>query len=97
MKIIISGAYAIGTYLAKLLSRDKQDIVLMDENPENLAKISNDYDLLTMESSPTSIKGLKTAGIEDADLFIAVTPMSLQTFQPVLWRISWVQRRLLPV
>ena len=59
MKIIISGAYAIGTYLAKLLSRDKQDIVLMDENPENLAKISNDYDLLTMESSPTSIKGLK--------------------------------------
>ena len=32
------------------------------------------YDLLTMESSPTSIKGLKTAGIEDADLFIAVTP-----------------------
>ena len=74
MKIIISGAYAIGTYLAKLLSRDKQDIVLMDENPENLTKISNDYDLLTMESSPTSIKGLKTAGIEDADLFIAVTP-----------------------
>ena len=56
MKIIISGAYAIGTYLAKLLSRDKQDIVLMDENPENLAKISNDYDLLTMESSPTSIR-----------------------------------------
>ena len=36
MKIIISGAYAIGTYLAKLLSRDKQDIILLDENPENL-------------------------------------------------------------
>ena len=74
MKIIISGAYAIGTYLAKLLSRNMQDIVLMDENPENLEKIGNEYDLLTMECSATNIKGLKDAGAEHADLFIAVTP-----------------------
>ena len=74
MKIIIAGAYAIGTYLAKLLSRNMQDIVLMDENPENLEKISSEYDLLTMECSPTNIKGLKEAGVEHADLFIAVTP-----------------------
>ena len=40
MKIIIAGAYAIGTYLAKLLSRNNQDIVLMDENLENLEKIN---------------------------------------------------------
>jgi len=74
MKIIISGAYAIGTYLAKLLSRNRQDIVLMDENPENLEKLSSEYDLLTMECSATNIKGLKDAGVEHADLFIAVTP-----------------------
>ena len=49
MKIIIAGAYAIGTYLTKLLSRNMQAIVLMDENPENLEKISSEYDLLTME------------------------------------------------
>ena len=58
MKIIISGAYAIGTYLAKLLSRNMQDIVLMDENPENLEKIGNEYDLLSMECSDKNIKGL---------------------------------------
>ena len=46
----------------------------MDENPENLEKISSEYDLLTMECSPTNIKGLKEAGVEHADLFIAVTP-----------------------
>ncbi|MCR5077783.1 MAG: Trk system potassium transporter TrkA [Prevotella sp.] len=74
MKIIISGAYAIGTYLAKLLSRNRQDIVLMDENPENLEKIGRDYDLLTMEASANSINSLKEAGARDADLFIAVTP-----------------------
>ena len=46
----------------------------MDENPENMEKISSEYDLLTMECSPTNIKGLKEAGVEHADLFIAVTP-----------------------
>lgn len=74
MKIIISGAYTIGSYLARILSRNKQDIVLMDECSENLEKISNEADLLTMEGSTTSIKNLKEAGAEDADLFIAVTP-----------------------
>ena len=64
MKIIISGAYTIGSYLARLLSRNKQDIVLMDECSENLEKISNEADLLTMEGSTTSIKNLKEAGAE---------------------------------
>lgn len=74
MKIIIAGAYAIGTYLAKLLSRNNQDIVLMDENLENLERISSDFDLMTINDSCTSIKALKEAGTEHADLFIAVTP-----------------------
>ena len=73
MKIIIAGAYAIGTYLAKLLIRNKYDITLMDENIENLEKLGRDYDLLTMEASPTSLKSLKEAGVANADLFIAVT------------------------
>jgi len=74
MKIVIVGAYAIGTYLAKLLSRSHEDITLIDEDGERLSKISSDYDLLTMEAAPGSIKALKEAGTSDADLFIAVTP-----------------------
>lgn len=73
MKIIIAGALAIGTHLAKLLSRNNQDIVLIDESEERLANISNDYDLMTMHASPTSLKTLKEAGAGDADLYIAVT------------------------
>lgn len=73
MKIVIAGAYAIGSYLAKLLIRNKYDITLMDENAENLNKLGRDYDLLTMEASPTSTKSLKEAGVQNADLFIAVT------------------------
>ena len=34
MKIIIAGAGAVGTHLAKLLSKERQDIILMDDNEE---------------------------------------------------------------
>lgn len=74
MKIIIAGAYAIGTHLAKLLSRNNENITLIDENAERLAKISTDFDLLTLEASPGSIKALREAGAETADLYISVTP-----------------------
>ena len=74
MKIIIAGAYAIGTYLAKLLSRNNQDIILMDESLEKLEKLGSDFDLMTMNASCASITTLKEAGAESADLFIAVTP-----------------------
>ena len=74
MKIIIAGAYAIGTYLAQFLSRNKYDIILIDEQEENLNKIGQNYDLLTLQGKPTSIKVLQEAGVKHADLFIAVDP-----------------------
>lgn len=74
MKIIICGAYGIGTHLAKMLSRNHEDITLIDEDDERLAQIGTDFDLLTAQASPSSIKALRKAGAEHADLFIAVTP-----------------------
>ena len=74
MKIIIAGAGAVGTHLAKLLSREKQDIILIDDNEERMSTLSSNFDLMTVNASPTSIKGLKEVGAGEADLFIAVTP-----------------------
>ena len=74
MKIIIAGAGAVGTHLAKLLSRERQNITLMDDNEERLSTLSSNFDLMTVVASPTSIKGLEDVGTRDADLFIAVTP-----------------------
>ncbi len=74
MKIIIAGAYTIGTYLAMLLSRNNEDIVLIDQDQERLDDISSDYDLMTIHASPSSIKTLSDAGAASADLYIAVTP-----------------------
>lgn len=74
MKIIIAGAGAVGTHLAKLLSNEKQDIILIDESAERLSKLDSNFDLLTIEASPTSIGSLKDAGVNGADLFVAVMP-----------------------
>ena len=74
MKIIIAGAGNVGSHLAKLLSREKQDIILMDDDEEKLTALSSNFDLLTVTASPSSISGLKEVGVKEADLFIAVTP-----------------------
>ena len=74
MKIIIAGAGAVGTHLARLLSNDNMDVVLMDEDIERLTRVSSTLDIMTLPKSPASIDALRDAGVKDADLFIAVTP-----------------------
>ena len=74
MKIIIGGAGAVGTHLSKLLSKDHQDCVLIDDNIDRLSGLESRYDLMTLHGSPTSIQTLKDAGVEHADLFVGVTP-----------------------
>lgn len=74
MKIIIAGAGAVGTHLAKLLSREHHDITLMDESPEKLEDLSSNFDILTFPQSPSSISALREAEVDRADLFIGVTP-----------------------
>ena len=77
MKIIIAGAGAVGTHLAKLLSKEEQDIVLMDTDADKLEELQS-YNLMTFTGSPNSLKDLKEAGGKDCDLFIAVTPFESQ-------------------
>jgi trk system potassium uptake protein TrkA len=74
MRIIIAGAGAVGRHLAKLLSREDMDISLIDERQDRLGDLDANYDLLTKVGCPTSINDLKNIGVEDVDLFIAVTP-----------------------
>ena len=74
MKIIIGGAGAVGTYLARLLSKDHMDCVLIDESAERLGGLDGKFDIMTLQGSPTSIRVLKEAGVEKADLFVGVTP-----------------------
>jgi trk system potassium uptake protein TrkA len=74
MKVVIAGAGEVGTHLARMLSNENHDIVLLDDSPEKLSKISNDVDLMTISGSAHSFEDLKKTGVAKSDLFIAVTP-----------------------
>ena len=73
MKVVIVGAGAVGTHLSKLLSKGHIDCVLIDDDEERLSALG-EYDVMTYQASPTSIKALKEAGAQHADLFVGVTP-----------------------
>jgi trk system potassium uptake protein TrkA len=73
MRIIIAGAGDVGSHLAKMLTNENHDIVLIDINEEKLRNIGSMYDLLTIHGSGSSISVLNDSNIKKADLFIAVT------------------------
>ena len=75
MKIVIAGAGELGSHLGKLLSREEQDIVMIDNDREKLDRLDANYNLMTCVGSPTSFRTLSNAGVDTScDLFIAVTP-----------------------
>lgn len=74
MNIVIAGAGAVGTHLAKLLVREKHNITLIDPTPHRLDPLSSNFDILTLTASPMSITALRQAEVQHADLYIAVLP-----------------------
>ena len=72
MKIIIAGAGEVGTHLAKMLSSEKHDITIIDNDEENLKNIESTLDCMTVHGSSTSISVLRDANIKKTDLLLAV-------------------------
>ena len=73
MKIIIIGAGEIGYDLASVLSKEKHDVIVLDRDKSCLEKVTENLDVLCHEGNATSAKDLVEAGVQDADILIAVT------------------------
>jgi trk system potassium uptake protein len=73
MRIIIAGAGEVGTHLAKMLSNENHEIIIIDPEENRLKPIDSTLDVLTREGSSTSVKILKDVLSKKTDLFIAVT------------------------
>jgi trk system potassium uptake protein TrkA len=73
MRIIIAGAGEVGTHLAKMLSNENHDILLIDTEENRLKPIDSSLDVLTYHGSSTSIQLLQNTLKKKTDLFIAVT------------------------
>ena len=73
MRIVIAGAGEVGTHLAKMLSSEEHDLVVIDNDVDRLKSVSSALDVLTIEGNANSITLLKESKISKADLFIGVT------------------------
>ena len=73
MKIIIIGNGKVGFTLAKQLSGEDHDLVLIDHNAEALRVADSTLDIMCLDGSGASIQILRTAGVREAELVIAVT------------------------
>ncbi|MDG5814450.1 Trk system potassium transporter TrkA [Chitinispirillales bacterium ANBcel5] len=74
MKIIIVGAGDLGLGLTEYLSNYDHEISVVERNPSLASDINSRYDVLTITGTGSSPDVLEQAGIEDADMLIAVTP-----------------------
>jgi trk system potassium uptake protein len=73
MRIIIAGAGEVGTHLAKMLSNENHEIILIDTEEERLKPVDSTMDVLTYVGSATSMNILQEVLQKKTDLFIAVT------------------------
>ncbi|MBF0469963.1 MAG: Trk system potassium transporter TrkA [Gammaproteobacteria bacterium] len=73
MKIIILGAGQVGTSLANSLSSEANDITVVDVDGVRLNLLQDRLDLRTVVGRGSHPEVLRRAGIEDADMLIAVT------------------------
>lgn len=78
MKVVIQGAGAVGSHLAKMLRAEGNEVTVIDDDTLRLQNLASSADILTINGDPTNISILKEAGVSKADLFIAVYPSALQ-------------------
>ncbi len=75
MRVIIVGAGEVGLQLARSLSAEDIDVVVIDKSKEKLKRISEELDVALIAGEGGSPSVLKDAGADDADILLAVTDM----------------------
>jgi trk system potassium uptake protein len=73
LKIIIVGAGEVGYHIASRLAFENKDVVVIDKNPEALRRVAEDMDVQTIDGSGSNPSVLQEAGIEEAEILLAVT------------------------
>lgn len=75
MKIIIVGCGQVGKVLAEELNKDDNEVTVIDRRYAVVEEISNKFDVMGVAGNGASYQTQMEAGIEKADLLIAVTGM----------------------
>jgi len=73
LSIIIVGCGKVGTTIIEQLIKEGHDITVIDQNPIRIQEITNTYDIMGVIGNGATYSVQMEAGIENTDLFIAVT------------------------
>lgn len=73
MNVIIIGCGRVGTTLAEKLNDDGNNVTVIDTRSEKVEKVINRFDVLGIVGNGATYSVQKEAGIDTADLLIAVT------------------------
>ena len=73
MDIIIIGCGKVGTTLAEQLVREDYNVVMIDTSAERMQRVSDDIDAIKLVGNGASISMQIEAGVQTADMLIAVT------------------------
>ncbi|MBO8142755.1 MAG: Trk system potassium transporter TrkA [Firmicutes bacterium] len=71
MRVIVVGAGKLGYEVARLLSAEDHDIVVVDQREDALSEVANSLDVLSIQGNGASPKVLAKAGVDKTDLLIA--------------------------
>ncbi|HPG42116.1 MAG TPA: Trk system potassium transporter TrkA [bacterium] len=73
MKVIIVGAGRVGLYLAKKLTSENHDVIIIENNAETSRRANELVDAMVIEGNGASQEALNRAGIKHCDMIITVT------------------------
>ena len=73
MRVIICGAGQVGFNIAGFLSREENDVTVIDRDPAQIARVNDELDASGVLGHAASPDSLQSAGAEEADMIIAVT------------------------
>lgn len=73
MKIIIAGAGKFGKELVRQLSQEKHNIIVIDNRPDVIEEVVNEYDVMGFCGNGASYQTQLDASVKKADLFVATT------------------------
>lgn len=73
MYIVVIGLGEVGRHLIQVLEQEGHDIVAVDQSAEAVANIEQHHDVMTLTGYGASEAVLEQAGVDRADLLVAVT------------------------
>ena len=73
MRVIVIGAGEVGFDVARMLSAEKHDVIVIERDPDRVVDVRERLDVMAIRGNGAASETLKEAGVDQADMLIAVT------------------------